>query len=315
MPHASTLSVGLDGHHDTIAVAYAPEARDADVTSVGAIGTRPGDLDPLIRTRQSKAKPLVFVYEAGPCGSWLSRDLPTRGHGCWVVAPSLMPHKAGDRVKTDRRDAVQRARLRRSGELTPVDVPAVEAEASRAREDARRELKAAPCRLNAFRLRHASRSPGRATWGPAHLRWRAAVVCPTPAPQLVVPEDVRAVNEPTERLQRLAQALNDQGQAWRLRPVVDAFQALRGVPCTGAVTLVAKRGDLTRVDPPSHLLRARGLTPAASASGERRRPGGLTTAGTAQARRALVEGAWASRDPAQGRRHLHLRLAKAPTRL
>ena len=318
MHHSSTLYGGLDVHKDTIAVAYAPEARDADVTYLGAIGTRQCDLDHLIRTLQSKAKPLVFVYEAGPCGYWLYRYLTKRGHVCWVVAPSLIPKKAGNRVKTDRRDAVHLARLIRSGDLPPVYVPAVEDEASRdlsrAREEALRDLKAATCRLKAFLLRHDIRYTGRATWGPAHLRWLSAVVCPTPTPQIVFPEYVRAVNEHTERLQRLAQALKDQVQAWRLRPVVEAFQALRGVQCTVAVTIVAALGDLTRFDKPRQLMSDLGLTPSAYSSGERRRQGGSTKAGHAPARRAWVEGAWASRDPAQVRRPLPRRLEKAPKR-
>jgi transposase len=300
-------------------VADAPEARDADVTSLGTIGTRQCDLDNLIRTLQSRAKRLVFVYEAGPCGYGLYRYLTKRGHVCWVVAPSLIPNKAGDRVKTDRRDAVQLARLMRSGDLTPVDVPTVEDDAmrdlSRAREDALRDLKAAKFRLKAFLLRHDLRSTGRATWGPAHLRWLSEVVCPTPAQQIVFQEDVRAVNEPTERLQRLEQELQDQVQAWRLRPVVDAFQALRGVQFTVAVTIVAELGDLTRVDHPRQLMRDLGLTPSEYSSGERRRQGGITKAGHAHARRALVEGAWASRDPANVRRHLQRRLEQAPKRL
>jgi transposase len=319
MHHSSTLYVGLDVHKDTIAVAYAPEAREVDVTSLGAIGTRQCDFDNLIRTLQSKAKQLVFVYEAGPCGYWLSRDLTKRGHVCWVVAPSLIPKKAGDRVKTDRRDAVQRARLIRSGDLTPVYVPAVEDEAlrdlSRAREDALRALAAAKFRLKAFLLRHDIRYTGRATWGLAHLRWLSEVVCPTPAQQIVFQEDVRAVNEHTERLQRLEPERKDQVQAWRLRPVVEAFQALRGVPCTVAVTIVAELGDLTRVDHPRQLLSYLGLTPSEYASGERHRQGGITKAGNAHARRALVEGAWASRYPATVSRHLQLRLEKAPKRL
>ena len=318
MHHSSTRYGGLDVHKDTIAVAYAPEAREADVTYVGAIGTRQCDLDTLIRTLQSKAKPLVFVYEAGPCGYWLSRYLTTSGHVCWVVAPSLIPNKAGKRVKTDRRDAVHLARLIRAGDLTPVYVPAVEDEASRAlsraREEALRDLKAATCRLNACLLRHDIRYTGRATWGPAPLRGLSAVVCPTPTPQSVFPEYVRAVNEHTERLQRLAHARKEQVQAWRLRPVVEAFQALRGVQCTVAVTIVAALGDLTRFDKPRPLMRALGLTPAAYSRGERRRQGGSTKAGHAPARRALVEGAWADRDPAHVRRPLPRRLEKAPTR-
>jgi transposase len=297
MHHSSTLYGGLDVHTDTIAVAYAPEARDADVTYVGAIGTRQCDLDTLIRTLPSKAKPLVFVYEAGPCGSWLSRYLTTRGHVCWVVAPSLMPNKAGHRVQTDRRDAVHLARLMRSGDLPPVSVPTVEDEAmrdlSRAREDAWRDLKAATCRLTAFWLRQDLRYTGAAHGGPAHLRWLAEVVCPTPAQQIVFPEDVRAVTEPTARLGRLAHELQEQVTAWRLHPVVEALQALRGVQFTVAVTTVAELGDRTRFDNPRPLVRFLGPIPAEYSSGERRRQGSLTTAGYTHARRALVEGAWA----------------------
>jgi transposase len=117
---SNTLFIGMDVHKESIAVAYVPYDHGAEVTYLGAIGTRQADLDQLVRKLQSKAKHLVFVYEAGPCGYWLYRYLSQKGHACWVVAPSLIPKKAGDRVKTDRRDAIQLARLRRSGDLTPV---------------------------------------------------------------------------------------------------------------------------------------------------------------------------------------------------
>jgi transposase len=159
------------------------------------------------------------------------------------------------------------------------------------------------------------RYTGRATWGPAHLRWLSEVVCPTPAPQIVFQEYVRAVTEHTERLQRLAQALHEQVQAWRLLPLVEAFQALRGVPFTVAVIIAAELGDLTRFDNPRPLMSDLGLTPSAYSSGERRRQGGITKAGNTHARRALVEGAWAYRDPAQVSRHLQLRLEQRPKRL
>jgi transposase len=286
------------------------------VVFLGTIGTRPCDLDPLVRNLQSQAPPLLFVYEAGPCGSWLSRDLTKTHLVCWVVAPSLIPQQPGDRVKTDRRDAMPRARLMRSGELTPVSVPAVADEAirdrDRAREEASRALKAAKNRLKAFLLRQDSRYEGRATWGPAHRRWLSAVVCPTPAQHMVCQEDVRAVTAHRERLQRLEQALPAQVNAWRLPPVVEALHALRGVPLTGAVTTVAALADLTRVDTPKHLMNFLGLIPSEDSPGARRRQGAITTAGTTPARRALVEGAWASRSPATVSRPLHLRLAQQP---
>jgi transposase len=316
MHQSSTLYVGLDVHKESIAVAYVAKDHGAEVIYLGTIGTRHGDIDKLIRNMQSKAKQLVFVYEAGPCGYWLYRYLRKKGYECWVVAPSLIPKKAGDRVKTDRRDAVQLARLMRSGDLTPVYVPTVEDEAirdlSRAREDAIGDLKTAKFRLKAFLLRHDIRYTGRATWSPAHLRWLSEVVCPTPAQQIVFQEYVRAVNEHTERLQRLEQELQEQVQAWRLRPVVDALQALRGVQFTVAVTMVAELGDLTRFDTPRQLMKFLGLIPSEYASGERRRQGAITKAGNTHARRAIVEGAWAYRYPAKVSRHLQLRLETQP---
>jgi len=168
---SKTLYVGLDVHKDSIAVAYAPEDRGAEVVSLGSIGTRQCDIDALIRKLQSKgATLLVFVYEAGPCGYWLYRYLTRKGLSCHVVAPSLIPRKPGDRVKTDRRDAVMLARLMRSGDLTSIYVPGIEDEAirdlSRGREDAMRDLKATKYRLKAFLLRQDIRYEGRANWTP-----------------------------------------------------------------------------------------------------------------------------------------------------
>lgn len=308
--------VGLDVHQESIAVAYVGQDHGAEVVSLGTIGTRECDFDTLMRPRHSTAKHLVLVYEAGPCGDWLDRHRITRGHDCWVVAPSWIPKKAGDRVTTDRRDARPRARLMRSGDLPRVDVPQVEDEAmrdlSRARADSIHDLNAAKSRLKAFLLRQDIRSTGQATWSPAPLRWLAAVVCPTPAHPIVFQEYGRAVTEPTERLPRLAQALQAWVNPWRLAPVVEALQALRGVPCPVAVTTVAACGDLTRLTHPTPRMRDLGLTPSASSRGPRRSQGGITKTGHRHARRALVEGAWAYRYPAKVSRHLQRRLAQRP---
>jgi transposase len=154
MRQSSTLYLGLDVHKDSIAVAYVAQEHGAEVLSLGAIGTRQGDIDQLIRKMPSKAPHLIFVDEAGPCGSWLYRYCTQTGDDCWVVAPSLVPNKAGDRVKTDRRDARQLARLARSGDLPVVDVPTVEDEAirdlTRAREDTLSHLQDAKFRRKAF---------------------------------------------------------------------------------------------------------------------------------------------------------------------
>jgi transposase len=306
----------MDVHKDSIAVAYVAKDHGAEVVSLGTIGTRQCDIDALIRRLQSKGPHLVFVYEAGPCGYWLYRYLTKKGYVCSVVAPSLIPKKAGDRVKTNRRDAIKLARLMRSGDLTPVYVPAVEDEAirdlCRAREDVIRDLKAAKFRLKAFLLRQDIRYAGRATWGPAHLRWLSEVVCPTPAQQIVFQEYVQVVTEHTARLHRLEQQLQAQVQTWRLAPVVDALQGLRGVQFTVAVTAVAELGDLTRFENPRQLMSYLGLTPSEYSSGEHRRQGGITKTGNSHARRALIEGAWAYRYPAKVSRHLQLRLEKLP---
>lgn len=311
------LFVGLDVHKDSIAVAYAPEDRGAEVVSLGMIGTRQYDIDKRIRKLESKGATLVFAYEAGPCGYWLYRYLTRRGLNCMVVAPSLIPRKAGDRVKTDRRDAVTLARLLRSGDLSSIYVPTVDDEAirdlSRAREDAVRDLRRSKVRLKAFRLRQDIRYEGRATWNAAHLRWMARVVCPTPAQQIVFQEDVHTVTEQIERMRRLEAELPTAVKTWRLSPVVDAVQALRGMEFTGAVTFMAEVGDVTRFDTPKKLMSYLGLTPSEYSSGPHRRQGGITKAGNGHARRTLVEGAWAYRYPAKVSRHLQLRLERVPT--
>ncbi len=316
MQQSSTLYVGLDVHKESIAVAYVAQEHGAEVVSLGTIGTRQCDIDKLLRHLQSKGQQLVFVYEAGPCGYWLYRYLMKKGYVCWVVAPSLIPKKPGDRVKTDRRDARQLARLMRSGDLTPVYVPAVDDEAirdlSRAREDTLRDLKAAKLRLKVFLLRHDIRYTGRAHWSPAHLRWLSEVVCPTPAQHIVFQAYVQTVTEQTARLQRLEHALRDQVTTWRFQPVVEALQALRGVQFTVAVTTVAELGDLTRFNNPRQLMNYLGLTPSEYSSGPRRQQGSITKTGNTHARRALVEGAWAYRYPAKVSRHLQLRLEKLP---
>src|SRR5262245_17886982 len=151
MSQSNTLLIGMDVHTDTIAVAYVAQEHGAEVTYLGTIGTRQCDLDQLVRKRQSQAKHLIFVYEAGPCGYWLSRYRTNKGYDCWGVAPSLIPQKAGDRVQTDRRDAMQLARLAHSGALTVVYVPKGDAEAmrdlTRARADALSDCKDATFRL------------------------------------------------------------------------------------------------------------------------------------------------------------------------
>ena len=316
MSEPTTLFVGLDVHKETIAVAHASPDRSSEVVYVGEIGTRQADIDKLLRRLHSHASKLVVAYEAGPCGYGLYRTLTGKGVCCLVVAPSHIPKKPGERVKTDRRDAAQLARLLRSGDLTSVYVPTIEDEAvrdlSRAREAAIGVLKDAKLRLKSFLLRQGLNYSGRANWNEAHLRYLAKVVCPTPAQQIVFQESLRAVSEQTERVRRLEDELVEIAAKWRLHPLVEAYQAMRGVQTHTAVTIAAELGDLTRFDNPRQLAAFVGLIPSEYSSGESRRLGPITKAGNGHARRALVEAAWSYRYPAKVSAHLQKRIDHCP---
>jgi len=316
MQQPTTLFVGLDVHKDSISVAYAAGGLTEAPQFVGPIGTRQSDIDKLIRRLHSKARDLVFAYEAGPCGYGLYRHLTSQGFDCRVVAPSLMPKRPGDRVKNDRRDAMEIARLLRSGDLTPVYVPTVEDEAirdlCRARDATRITLKAAKLRLKSFLLRLGLHYSGRANWSDAHRRYLAKVACPTPSQQIVFQESVLAVDEQVDRLHRIEQELLDLASSWRLYPVVEALQAMRGVRWVVAITVVAELGDLTRFDNPRQLAAFVGLTPSEHSSGPKRRLGAITKAGNSRARRVLIEGAWSYRFPAKVSAEIQTRIEGLP---
>jgi len=310
------MFVGLDVHKESIAVAYVCGERGAEATFVGNIGSGRGEIERLVRRLQSKGHDLMFAYEAGPSGYGLYRYLTGKGLGCVVVAPSLIPKKAGDRVKTDRRDAVQLARLLRSGDLTSVHVPRVEDESirdlCRAREDAMKDLKAAKQRLKSFLLRHGIEYPGRAAMVSEQEPWVARVTCATPVQQLVFQEYVRAVSHQRGRLTGLEAELEDQAKSWSLYPMVEALQALRGVKATVAVTMAAEVGDLTRFDNPRQLTAYLGLIPSEYSSGEKRHVGSITKTGNSHARRVLIEGAWAYRYQARVSRVIQKRQEALP---
>jgi transposase len=311
MAEYSVLYVGLDVHKESISVAYAPDVRELEPVFVGPFGTRKCDIDKIVRQMRGKGATLVFAYEAGPCGYWLYRYLSCKGLQCLVVAPSLIPRKSGDRVKTDRRDAVQLARLLRSGDLQAVYVPRPEDEAirdlSRACEAARSDQKDAKLRLKSFLLRHDVRYAEKANWAAAHLRWLGTIHFDLPAQQIVFQECVQAVQRTVERLERLEQALVEQMTGWRLEPLVAALQALRGVRFQVAVTMAAELGDLRRFEAPSELFASLGLHPSEHSSGQKRRQGGIAKTGNAHARRVLIEGAWGYRFPARVSRQIQQR--------
>lgn len=319
MEKTTPLFVGLDVHKDSIAVAHAGGGSTEPPIFVGSIGTRQADIDKLIRRLHAKASALVFAYEAGPCGYGLHRYLTAQGLDCSVVAPSLIPKRPGDKIKTDRRDAVEIARHLRSGDLTAVYVPRVEDEAirdlCRARDAARVTLKAAKQRLKSFLLRQGLHYVGRADWNDAHKRYLSKVVCPTAAQQIVFQESLHAVDEQVDRLDRLEKELLEIAPTWRLFPVVQALQALRGVQTVVAITVVAELGDLTRFDNPRQLAAFVGLIPSEHSSGEKRRQGGITKTGNGRARRALTEAAWAYRYNAKVSPIIQKRLERLPANI
>ena len=288
--------VGLDVHKDSIDIATADEGRGGEVRHVGQIGGDLAALDKSLRRLISRGHRLHVVYEAGPCGFVIARHLASQGIDCMVVAPSSIPKRAGDRVKTDRRDALMLARLARAGELAPVRVPDLGDEAVRdlvrAREDAIREQRNARHRLKALLLRNGIAYAGKAAWTPAHLRWLADLKLPLPAQQIGFQEYLHSITESAARIARLEQALREQLPGWALRPQVQALMALRGVQLIAAMTLVAELQDFTRFAHPRQLMAYVGLVPGEHSSGAKRRQGSITKAGNSAARRMLVEVAW-----------------------
>lgn len=292
--------IGLDVHKDTIAAAVADVGRD-EPRFLGTVGSDLGQVLKILK-KQGKPEELLVVYEAGPTGYVLARHLRERGYACEVIAPNKMPRRQGDRLKTDRRDALTLARLSRSGDLVNVHVPDAADESmrdlSRAREDAVRARQKARQQLKGLLLRHGFRYAGKKSWTAAHERYLASLKLPGPAQQIAFTEYRHAVREGDERVARLTDALRDQAETWRLKPLVHALMTLRGIDFIAAVTLVAEIGDFKRFARAVEVMGFLGLIPSEYSTGETRRQGGITKNGNGHARRVLVEAAWNYRHPA-----------------
>ena len=286
--------VGLDVHKDTIAVAIA-EAGRAPARLLGTIAHDVGKLLKLL-ARYGEPGAVQVVYEAGPTGYGLQRALARRGYACQVIAPSLIPKRAGDRVKTDRRDGLRLAELARAGELRAVWIPDPADEAirdlARAREDAVNARTQVRQQLKAFLLRHEVRYPGKTSWSKRYYRWLSTLNFEHSGAQTAFTEYWQAVSSADERVARLTQALTGSIAGWRFESVVQALLALRGIDQVSAIGLVAEIGDIGRFAHPRQLMAYLGLVPSEHSSGERVARGSITKTGNAHARRLLTEAAW-----------------------
>ena len=297
--------VGLDVHKDSIAVAVA-EAGRAPARLLGSIAHDVGKLRKLL-ARYGEPGAVQVVYEAGPTGYGLQRELARRGYQCQVIAPSLIPKRAGDRVKTDHRDGLRLAELARAGELRAVWIPDPADEAirdlARAREDAVNARTQARHQLKGFLLRHDVRYVGKTSWSKIYYRWLATLNFGFAGAQTAFTEYWQAVTAADERVARLTTASANSIEGWRFEPVVQALQALRGIDQVSAIGLVAEIGDIGRFAHPRQLMAYLGLVPSEHSSGERVVRGSITKTGNAHARRLLTEAAWNYRFQARiGRR-------------
>jgi transposase len=318
MSKHNILFIGLDTHKTFTEVAYIEDQRGAKSTHLGKILSNKAAFKKLARQLQSKypQATLHFVYEAGPCGYWIYRLLTSLGHCCYVIAPSLIPKKPGERIKTDKRDALKLAKLLKSEDLTPIYVPEPEDEAvrdlSRSRETAMKDLKDAKYQLKALLLRNNINSKVKDNWSLQYLRWLAELVLPHPCQQIVLQEAVSTITERLKRLKRLDNELTHQVKAWRYYPVVKAIQAMRGVRLLVATGVIAELGDLTRFDHPRKLMSYLGLVPSEHSSGGKRRLGAITKCGNSRARRLLVEGAHSYKHNANISKEMQLRQEGLP---
>jgi transposase len=298
----SEAFVGFDTSKLRNAVAIADAGRGGEVRFFGEIENTPAATAKLVRKLSAKYGRLTFCYEAGPTGYGLQRQIKELGFECMVVAPSLIPKRPGDRVKTNRRDALSLAKLLRADELTAVWVPDAAHEAmrdlTRARETAMLDLRTKRQHISAFLLR-LGRPYGerKKTWTKVHVRWIASQKLEHSQQRLVLEEMMLAMRQAQERQQRLEQAIAAAVPEWSLAEVVTALRAMRGIDLISAATLLAEIGDLSRFRTPTELMAYLGLVPSEDSTGDVIKRGPITKAGNRRARRMLVECAWSYQHP------------------
>ncbi|MCA0029139.1 MULTISPECIES: IS110 family transposase [unclassified Mesorhizobium] len=311
--------VGIDVAKLRNAIAIAEAGREGEVRFFGEVDASDTSMRRVIQRIAAKFDRIHLCYEAGPTGYGLYRLIRSLGHECTVVAPSLIPRKPGDRVKTNRRDALSLARLLRAGELTAVWVPDEDHEAMRdlvrARAAAVETLRVHRQQVSAFMLKHGRAYPRTKNWTMRYLRWLQEQRFDYPAHQIALQEMVEAVRVSKERVERLDRVIEEFIPNWSLAPIVRALQTLRGVDLIVAVTFATEVGDVSRFESPRQLMGYLGLVPGERSTGETIRRGGITKAGNGRVRHMLVESAWTYRHPPRiGKAKLY-RLEQAPPKV
>lgn len=284
------------------AVAIADGGRDGEVRFLGEIENTEAAVAKLVKKLAGKYQQVRFCYEAGPTGYGLHRQITGLGHECSVVAPTLIPKRPGDRVKTNRRDAVSLAKLYRAGELTAVWVPDRHHEAmrdlTRARATARVDLRAKCQQISSFLLRQGLHyTEGKRTWTKMHMNWLTRQKFELAEHRIVFEEMMEAMRQAQARLDRLEAAIHAAVPDWSLAEVVTALMAMRGLDMISAATFLAEVGDLSRFRSPSELMAYLGLVPSEASTGEKIKRGPITKAGNRRARRMVVECAWSYQHP------------------
>ena len=269
-----------------------------------------------MRKLAAKYGRLTFCYEAGPTGYGLYRQIKSLGHECMVVAPSLIPKKPGERVKTNRRDALSLVKQLRAGDLTAVWVPDSRHEAmrdlTRARETAVEDLRRKRQQVSAFLLRQGLHYPGERAWTKTHRSWLASQKLEYAEQRIAFEEMLLAMRQAQERIERLEQAIRVAVPDWSLAEVVTALMAMRGIDFISATAFLAEIGDLSRFPTPRELMAYLGLVPSEDSTGDTVRRGPITKAGNRRARRILVECSWSYQHPPRVGKQKQERVAAAP---